>query len=186
MEGTVNKTISAASQALNRIDEKLSTPPSPDIPRNRRLYADALRAADEAFEANNVVRAANLYNRLLETYPDFHRNDHARFRSGECYVRQERPRWRDALAQYLIVMQQFPAGPYAAPAHIRAAHCFSQVGSYLSARKVLLKLLVEEDLYRPEAAAVLSEARYRLGQYYALEARVAKEREYGPAPQEAN
>jgi len=186
VKNTANRIMGAASETLGRIDEKLTQPPRPDVPRNRLLYSEALTAADQAFDKGDFIAAANLYKRLLEAFPDFDRNDHALFRLGECYTRQERPRWNDAVAQYLAILRQFPSSHYVAPAHLRAAHCYSQLGSYRAARKVLLELLAEEDLFSRDTAPSFSEARYRLGQYYALEASLERNKTGSRLPEEAN
>jgi tetratricopeptide (TPR) repeat protein len=186
VKNTANRIMGAASETLDRIDEKLTQPPRPDVPRNRLLYSEALTAADQAFDKGDFVAAANLLKRLLEAFPDFDRNDHALFRLGECYTRQERPRWNDAVAQYLAILRQFPSSHYVAPAHLRAAHCYGQLGSYRAARKVLLELLAEEDLFSRDTAPSFSEARYRLGQYYALDASLEKGKTGSRLPEEAN
>ena len=90
------------------------------------------------------------------------------------------PLWNKALEQYLLLMQHFPASDYIVEAHLRAAHCYAQMGSYRPARTMIYDLLAQAAHFETEHPELLSQARYRLGEYYAREALL----EYAPLTDE--
>ena len=172
-----------AATTLGRLEVNTAAPPDLNIKENRENYDRAILRADQAFNNGTMDVAGNLYKNVVETYVDFEGNAWPRFQLGQTYERIDQPRWQDALGQYLIVMQAFPDSPYAAHAHLRAAHCYAQLGSYPQARKILFVLLAQAGLHGDAAQPLLSDARYLIGQYYAQEA-LARMQRAGTSPEE--
>ncbi len=182
----VSQTVKQADEMLKRLDAKITLPDGTRTLSSPREYIKLLKAADTAFDKGNAPSAGTLYKEIIERFPTQDSNDHVSYRLGECYLSSAQPRWQAARMQFMMVIEKFPQSQYVALSHLRLAHCEGQLGAYASARRTLLELLANQSLYSRAAAAIFSEARYRLAQYYDTEAHVLRacQRQAGAHPPE--